>query len=172
MSVQSPGPGVTDEKDLSTKAASVLSTLMVERTNSIYTQAFRFVIFGFIAMAVDFGALSVSLMLLHITHQMAVAIGFLFGLTTIYILSIKWVFASRSMENKLLEFVTFAIIGVIGLGLTEWIVTAGVNHFAVDPRHPAHRVVLGSKVVATVVVAFWNFTSRRVILFREKKHPR
>jgi len=87
----------------------------------------------------------------------AAAVAFIFGLVFNYILSKKFVF-TKAAANAKAEFPTFAVIGVIGLAFTELLMYlfTGVLGF----------YVLVSKAIAAVIVLFWNFSARKLILYR------
>ena len=70
------------------------------------------------------------------------------------------VFRDHTLHSHIIEFVFFAAIGVVGLGMNEaimWMATelAGLYY-------------LGSKLISTAVVFFWNFTARKYLLFYGK----
>lgn len=74
-----------------------------------------------------------------------------------YILSTKWVFNQDNIENKVLEFNLFILISTIGLGFTEILLYLFTDIFGI--------YYLISKVIAAVIVLFWNFLARRVMFY-------
>ena len=135
-----------------------LQQLLVTETENTMVQLLRYTVVGGFAFVVDFGLLVILTELAGINYLISAAIAFVAGLTINYLLSIRWVFASRTLESRSAEFTLFAIIGIVGLGLNElfmWILTDIIGwHY------------LGSKIATTVIVFFWNFLARRFILFR------
>jgi len=118
---------------------------------------FKYGIVGFLAFLVDFGFLVILKELLHIYYLIAAAISFTAGLTLNYLLSITWVFKNRKLKNKTAEFIIFALVGVVGLGLNEiflWFFT-----------DITHLYYLYSKLLATGLVFLWNFIARKSLLF-------
>jgi len=115
-------------------------------------------------------------------YAISAAVGFLVGIIVSYCLSVRWVFRSRSLENRTAEFAAFAIIGIIGLGLTELVIAVSVivlNHCpriggevsAIADRLIGHMDArrlypLVGKGIAIVTVFAWNFGVRRLLLFR------
>lgn len=90
------------------------------------------------------------------------AFGFLAGLALNYILSIAYVFkrGRDKVEGRQVEsFVIFAIIGVIGLVLTELGMLWGIRIFAVE-----HYLII--KVFVAAAVLIWNYVARKVFIFR------
>ena len=74
---------------------------------------------GLVATIADMATLYVLTDKVHIMYLVSAALGFIVGVTVNYVLSIRRVFAFRSLGSRSLEFIAFAIIGVVGLGLTE-----------------------------------------------------
>lgn len=92
----------------------------------------------------------------------ATALGFIAGLVYNYILSIFFVFknAEEKIKGKQLEsFMIFAIIGIIGLGLTELGMYLGITLLS-------SKYYLFIKVVVAAVVLFWNYIARKILIFK------
>lgn len=138
---------------------SQIQFVFKDKTNNTYLQLFRYTFVGGFAFIVDFGTLFVLTEFFGIHYLVSAGIAFIFGLTVNYFLSVKWVFNNRVMENRWMEFLLFALIGLVGLGLTElflWILT---NIFLI--------YYLFSKIITAIIVYFWNFFARKVILFNK-----
>ncbi len=132
--------------------------LLTQSTDKTGIQFFRYIFVGGVAFLVDFASLYVFTDYIGIFYLISAAIAFILGLITNYILSINWVFNRRSLDNKTIEFSVFAFIGIVGLGLNElliWFFTAEVGFF-----------YLLSKIVAAIIILFWNFFARKVTLFK------
>jgi len=131
--------------------------LLQEGTDNTWIQLFRYTFVGGVAFLADFGLLFVLTEYAGIPYLGSAAISFMVGLTVNYLLSVKWVFQSRTLANRTAEFLVFAVIGVVGLGLNElfiWVFTEFVGwHYLV------------SKIVTTAIVFLWNFLARKFILF-------
>ena len=140
---------------------SILSRIF-HRSDSVLAQMVRFGMVGAVATVVDFSILHVLANVMGMEPKSAAAIAFAFGLTVSYVLSIRWVFSSRTIENATLEFAAFAAIGVVGLTLTEIIIHYGIEEFGRDR-------LMHAKAFATVTVFGWNFGARRMFLFRSRK---
>jgi putative flippase GtrA len=135
----------------------LMNGVLSGESNDIVTQLVRYVFVGGIAFLFDFGALFFLTSNLHLHYLLSAAIAFILGLTVNYTLSIMWVFGKRTMKRKWMEFLFFALIGVVGLGLNEvfmWLLTEiACVHY------------LLSKIGSAVLVFLWNFFCRRVVLF-------
>lgn len=133
--------------------------LFVKPTDNIYIQFFRYVFVGGFAFVIDAGSLFV-IEKCGVHYLAATALAFIVGLMTNYILSKIIVFTKETTNsNTGLEFVTYGVIGVAGLFITEglmYLFTAVLDIY-----------FMISKMVAAVIVLIWNFAARKIILYRE-----
>lgn len=74
-----------------------------------------------------------------------------------YIMSTKWVFNQDNIDNKVIEFNLFLIISTIGLVFTEILL-----YFFTDILGLYYLI---SKIIAAIIVLFWNFIARRVMFY-------
>jgi putative flippase GtrA len=131
---------------------------LIEPTDSTAIQFARYVFVGGLAFILDIGTLYLLTSKASVHYLVSAAVAFLLGLTVNYLLSRAWVFPRRVLQNSTVEFAIFAVIGVVGLGLNElgmWLLSSVVGLY-----------YLYSKIVTTAVVFFWNFTARKMSLFR------
>lgn len=92
---------------------------------------------------------------------LATAIGFCAGLLLNYFLSLHFVFSSAKHENKgrtLKEFILFTIVGVVGLLLTELGMYLGADVL--------NFYYMFIKIIITAVVLIWNYTARKILIFK------
>ena len=92
---------------------------------------------------------------------LATGIAFIVGLIYNYILSLIWVFKSAKERNKgktLGAFLLFAVIGIIGLLLTEGGMYVGYDLLHIDPM-----IV---KIFVAAVVLIWNYAGRKLLIFK------
>lgn len=135
-------------------------TWVLKKTTDGKVQFFRSLIVGGIASVADIAVIALCREVLLLTDFIAVAAGFVFGLVVNFLLSRFWVFpASRYGRNT--EFIMFAIIGVIGLLLTEAIIWA----FGMVFPDNDFAVYIG-KLFAIVAVFFWNFLARKKFVYK------
>ena len=138
-----------------------LKGIFITPTKNGFLQFFLYVFVGGIATVVDWGVLFLLTDFAHIYHLISAVISFIAGLITNFILSKLLVFkASEARVSPVLEFVSYALIGVIGLGITELIMFLFTNHWQL-----LHYMI--SKVIATFVVLAWNYIARKVILYKK-----
>ena len=134
--------------------------IFITPTKNGFLQFFRYVFVGGIATIVDWGVLFVLTDFAQIYHLISAIISFIAGLVVNFILSKLLVFkASKARVNAFMEFVSYAIIGVIGLGITELIM------FLLTDKWTLHYMI--SKVIATIVVLAWNYIARKKIIYKK-----
>jgi putative flippase GtrA len=137
-----------------------IRSIFIGETNNTLLQLFRYTFVGGAAFIADFGTLYLLTEHFKIHYLVSAGISFILGLLINYFLSVKWVFNSRAMKNRTLEFLLFTLIGLIGLGLNElflWVLTDVLLIY-----------YLISKIFTTIIVYFWNFFARKFLLFRKQ----
>ncbi len=159
--------------------------LFVTPTENGFVQFFRFVFVGGIATVVDilvatvcyqwlgFNTLLPSVLGFDGGLLLANAMGFVLGLITNYLLSIVWVFRFQNI-NRVKEFLSFALIGLMGLAIK--LITVGLlERFLLN----MDVVILGILPMVTVVAAIgtlvafvWNFLARKLFLYSNKNLER
>ena len=95
---------------------------------------------------------------------LSVIIGFIVGLTVNYILSVIFVFTGAKEAVKgeqVIFFIQFAVIGVIGLLMTEGLMFLGVEFLKIN-----YLIV---KIFAAGVVLVWNYGARKYLIIRKEK---
>jgi putative flippase GtrA len=111
-----------------------------------------------IAFAADFALLALLTEMARLHYLVSAGISFLLGTSVSYILSVLWVFPVRRYASRVLEYALFIFVGLVGLGLNEaflWALTEKVGIY-----------YLASKVIAASLIFFWNFSARKLLLFR------
>ncbi|WEV53138.1 GtrA family protein [Bifidobacterium sp. ESL0704] len=130
-------------------------------------QLVKFGLVGVIAFVIDEGIMNI-LIVAHVNNVVASTISFLISLVFNYWASMKYVFKHRDDMARWMEALIFLVSSVIGLGINEWIIwmsTLGMPANAIVAQHGMYilRSNIG-KIVATVVVAIWNFVIRKWLL--------
>jgi len=140
------------------------------RHRQLFHEFFRYVLVGGIAFLVDFGVLYLSKTLFfpHMGHTgilLAAALGFTAGLIFNYIFSLLFVFKQideNVKRRKIRSFVLFAVIGIIGLLITELCMYAGVYMFG-------QKWYLIVKIFTAGIVLLWNYAGRKALIFKGAK---
>ncbi len=138
-----------------------LKNRIKRKTDNVFIQIIRYFISGGIAAVVDFGLLYLLTEFFGLYYLWSAVISFSVGLLITYLFSITWIFNQRRISNRWIELLIFSVIGVVGLLLTYLFMqyfTEVIN---------LHYML--SKVLTTIIVFFWNFLTKRFVLFTKKK---
>ncbi|MDR0995218.1 MAG: GtrA family protein [Tannerella sp.] len=144
-----------------------LNRLLAEKTDNLLIQLFRYAFVGGAAFLVDYGLLFVLTKYAGFYYLVSASCSFLAGLLVNYFISTVWVFKASSY-SKGTEFLLFALVGIVGLGLNDlfiWLFTACFQRYFMLPQLTS---VMLSKLVSTVLVYLWNFLGRRFLIFNRK----
>lgn len=138
----------------------MMKKLFKERTDNIFLQFFRYIFVGGTAFVVDFFFLYFFSDICGIYYLISGVLSFIISVLVNYIMSTKWVFNQENIENKLVEFNLFIIISTIGLVFTEILLYVFTDIIGL--------YYLISKIIAAIIVLFWNFIARRVMFYGMK----
>lgn len=140
------------------KIKNLTKKIFIDKNNNFLIQAIRYFFVGGIAFIADYGTYTLLASIIKIYYLIATIIAITIGLTINYIISILWVFDKRLIKNQFLEFISFAVIGLIGLGFNVLLLW-----FFTEKMHIYHQI---SKLMASAIVLSWNFLARKFLLFR------
>ena len=138
-----------------------ISKIIIKKTNNGFIQFVRYGLVSVIALAVDFGGMVLLVELFSIHYLVAATVSFISGLAVNYLLSRAWVFTERKYESRVKEFIIFTSIGIVGLLLNNSIMWLAVERIGI--------YYIFSKIIATILVFFWNFGLRKMLVFKEVK---
>lgn len=124
----------------------------------INSELARYFVASGIAFLVDAGTLYLLTQYAGVHYLVSAATGFILGLTTIYVVSVRWVFSKRKVKKTHHEFMIFSMIGIGGLGINE------LGLYLLTEKLLFHFMV--SKLLVTALVFTWNFGIRKLLLFR------
>lgn len=137
-----------------------LKGLLTEPTEDSFLQFFRYIFVGGASFVTDY-------VLFHLITEAGIyylvsgVISFVAGLCVNYALSKLLVFSKKTTgAEKAKEFSVFAIIAVLGLVITEilmWAFTEKLGWY-----------YMISKAIAAIIVLFWNFFMKKILLYRKK----
>jgi putative flippase GtrA len=127
-------------------------------TNSVISQFVRYAIVGGVAFGIDAVSLYLLVELAHVDYLISAGIGFSIGLITNYCISRLWVFDRRVIKNVALEFAIFTAVGLVGLGMNEFLI------WFVHEKIHLHFMI--GKVISAGIILVWNFGARKLLLFR------
>ena len=133
-----------------------MTTYLEMRMKKLIEQILKFGVVGIIATVIDFGVLYVLSQPLGMDPVISAGISFCVSLVFNYVASMRYVFTHREDMSRSREFVIFLVLSLIGLAINEAIMAAGVAVLG-----NSALAVMGTKVLATVIVMVWNFVSRK-----------
>ena len=137
-----------------------LKGLFIEPTEDSFLQFFRYIFVGGASFVTDYVLLYI-ITELGINYLVSGVISFIAGLLVNFALSKLLVFNKKTTgSERAKEFSVFAVIAVLGLGLTEllmWLFTEKLNWY-----------YMISKAIAAIIVLFWNFFMKKILLYRKK----
>ena len=155
--------GLSDipKKEEENKDYSLLYFLFIEKTENTLLQFFRYIFVGGIAAVVNIGMLYLLTDFLKMFYIISNILAFVCGLTVNYILSKIFVFSKEKVESKSKEFITYTIIGIIGLGIDTLFMFVFTSLFGI--------FYLISKILSTAITFIWNFVGRKIMYKKEVK---
>lgn len=124
--------------------------------NNLFKQFIKYFGVGLIAAIINILSLYLLSSILKINYIIANIIAFTLGLITNYILSKKFVFKSDKI-NKVLEFIIYGIIGIIGLGIDTLFLWLFTEKFKI--------YYMISKIISTGITFIWNFLARKLLYY-------
>jgi len=136
-----------------------INGLLIKPSSNTTIQAIRATFIGGVAFISDAGTLW-ALSLTGLNYLICAVFSFIVGVTVNYVLSSRFVFAERASVGRYGEIAVYVVVSLIGLGLTEallWFFTAEIGWY-----------FMISKGVASLIAFAWNFTARKLVLYRGK----
>lgn len=122
----------------------------------LIAQFMKFGVVGVIAFIIDYGLLAFCTEALGINYLVSATIGFAVAVVFNYFASMRYVFKHKEGMSRRKEFVIFVVLSVIGLIINNACMWAGVELLGI------HYLIV--KIGATIIVALWNFITRKVLL--------
>lgn len=136
----------------------LLKRLLLHKSDAPAIHLFRSVKVSLGVSLIDFGLLALLVEFCRMNYLMAASAGFTVGVSLNYFLSVRWVFATRKISRRHLEYLIFAGIGAAGLLFNGVIMVLLVE--GGELHYMAARMISGSTVF------LGSFFFRRTLLFR------
>ena len=125
-------PIFVDVSSDSTKSRPLFTLIFQWLRNSEF---FRYFAVSLLAFVLDLGVFSASLRIFGLTWAAAATLGFLVGLLVAYVLSVRFVFKKRRLRQApLVELLTFSLVGLGGLGVTQLALWIGIERLNANPE--------------------------------------
>lgn len=122
----------------------------------LIAQFMKFGVVGVIAFIIDFGVMVFLTEVFAVPYLISTTIAFTVSVIFNYVASMRYVFVRKDDMSRRREFIIFVLLSVIGLVLNDVFMWLLVDFFFID-----YRI---SKITTTVLVAIWNFVSRKIFL--------
>ena len=149
-----------------------LKKLFIGKAENTFYELCRAIIVGGVAFLVDMLLLIILKEIGNASTFLSATLSFVIGTLVNYLLSTYWAYNSTNINNGAVRLAIFTAISAVGLFLNNLIILYFDKHITIGGQLgkliPAYVV---GKVVATVIVFFWNFTARKVFIYRKKKDP-
>ena len=114
-----------------------------------------------IAFIFDFGLLVTLTELAGVNYLLSGTIAFFVGHMVHYAFCVLWIFPQRRFASRLAEIGAFMAVGVAGVGMNAfvlWVFT--------EPAGIPYKL---SKLIAVIIVYFFNFFTKKYIVFYTKQ---
>ena len=113
-------------------------------------------IVGVIAFVIDYGVMIFLTEVFGVPYLISTTVSFVVSVIFNYFASMRFVFKRKDDMSRRREFIIFIVLSVCGLGINDLLMWLMVDSLYIDYRL--------SKIVVTVVVAVWNFVTRKIFL--------
>lgn len=123
---------------------------------ALVEQFLKFGVVGALAFVIDYGVLMLLSQVVGWDPVVSSVFSFVISLVFNYVASMRFVFERREDLSRRREFTIFVVLSVIGLLINSACMWAGTAAFG-----DGALSVTVTKVAATVIVAIWNFVSRK-----------
>ena len=122
----------------------------------------KFAIVGLISLAVEYSLLIFLIETLRMNYLLATTISFAASVTVNYLMSMHYVFVHRAGMTRRREFLIFAVLSAVGLGLNDLYMFVGVTVLNIGYQ--------AMKLISTFIVTWYNYFSRRHFLDGAAQH--
>jgi len=137
--------------------------LFMKPTDSEWIRIFRYLFVGGAAFVCDYGVYVLTNLWFgdaKIAIALETAAGFLIGLTVNFLLSKRFVFVERANGvGAGGEFLVYGAIGAVGLFASMGLTVLGTYYM--------HEYL--ARAIVAVVVLFYNYFARKILLYRKKE---
>ena len=122
----------------------------------LIAQFMKFGIVGVIAFVIDYGVMIFLTEVFGVPYLISTTVSFVVSVIFNYFASMRFLFKRKDDMSRRREFIIFIVLSVCGLGINDLLMWLMVDSLYIDYRL--------SKIVVTVVVAVWNFVTRKIFL--------
>jgi putative flippase GtrA len=137
---------------------------------------FKFLVVGTIGFIVDFGTLTVLVEVFHLRPVVANTFSFSAAVLSNFTFNRYWTYPDSRSKRRRVQLTQFAVVSVVGLIINNTILVLTQGPFEELLRlvqaPAAIRGYIPAKIVATIVVLFWNFFVNRYWTYGDVDKPR
>ena len=122
----------------------------------LLAQFMKFGIVGVMAFVIDYGFMIFLTEVFGVPYLISATVSFIVSVIFNYFASMRFVFKRKDDMSRKREFIIFVVLSVIGLVINDVFMWLMVDFLYID-----YRI---SKIVVTLIVAVWNFVTRKIFL--------
>lgn len=122
----------------------------------LIAQFMKFGVVGVIAFIIDYGLMIFLTEVFGVPYLISTTVSFAVSVIFNYVASMRYVFKRKDDMSRQREFIIFVVLSIIGLVINDVCMYLMVDLLFID-----YRI---SKIVVTVIVAIWNFVTRKIFL--------
>ena len=137
---------------------NLFTKLFIHKSTHNFIEFFRYFFVAVVALSTDFILLFVLTHFLNVHYLLSAVISYLAGMFVNYMLSIVWVFGKRRVKDPRKEFIIFVTIGIIGLGVNEFLMWLFTDLLLL--------YYMVSRIISAGIGYVWKYIARKIILFR------
>ena len=133
------------------------------KLSALVTEVIKYGAVGAVSTALDYLFLNLSFKFMHNDAGLlwlATAIGFGIGMVNGYFMNSRWTFRFNTNGQESKKFSQFAVVSLVGLGLTELIVLSLSLKLSLDKNV--------AKLVAVAIVFVWNYLANKFWTFKKQ----
>lgn len=136
----------------------LILSLWRNRLKNVLSQYYRYILAGFLVVAIDFIILFFLTDFIHLYYLISACCAYVFASTVHYFISVNYIFEKSNISNKYYEFLLFFFLGIIGLFLFELLLYYFTDKLGI--------YYLTSKIIVSGIMFTFNFATRKILLFR------
>ena len=138
------------------------------KEESLLREIITYGVVGGVSTVIDMGILKICTVV-GWPYWLALALGFSAGTVNGYFMNSRWTFRYKTKGKEGLKFSQFAVVSLIGLGLTELIGNSYVHYIGNDLTLVGHTIgfKMVGKLIAVVLVFAWNYLANKFWTFKK-----
>lgn len=136
---------------------------LLSRVYADYMKLGKYFAVGAVGTIAEWSLYSALIIFTLLDYRVATAVAYFLGMIINYTLNRYFTFSS-SYKKIHIQFASFAVIAIIGLGIQELVITGLVSYLFNNTTSDTIQIL--SKVIATFVGFAWTFIANKKITFK------